>query len=44
MKQIDLTQGLFALVDDADYEAAARARDELAKKHFGEFARLNFPG
>jgi hypothetical protein len=41
MKEIQLTQGKVALVDDAE-EQAARARDVEMAKLYGEFARLNF--
>jgi hypothetical protein len=40
MKEIQLTKGKVALVDDAD--EAAICYDSLAKKLHGEFANLNF--
>lgn len=35
-REVPISRGLVALVDDADYDAAALAA-------FGEYARLNFP-
>lgn len=49
MKLVPLTKGKFAWVDDADYASVAsfnwhegaKAYNEAALTHFGEFAALN---
>jgi hypothetical protein len=42
---IELSQGKVAQVDDEDYLTLSQHtwHDELAKQHYGEFAKLNFP-
>jgi hypothetical protein len=39
---IPLTRGYVAFIDASDYESVSKY-DEAARKHFGEFARVNFP-